>query len=155
MQIITYKCSADPIRVDKTAYLETIDTLDGTFREQTSILNMTMTLAYDRVPAFNYVYVPEFGRYYFVSNPVMIRNGLWNINLSIDVLMTYRDAIHNLTAFVDRSETGSNPMLLDDLLAVEEGQELEDIEITNYVLTPEESIDQGTYVIDGYCAFSI
>ena len=63
-----YKNSAEMHRVDKSAYLELVGTVSGVFRDETSITNISITIQYDTVIDFNYVYIPAFNRYYYVTD---------------------------------------------------------------------------------------
>lgn len=52
---------------------------------------------------YNYAYIADFKRYYFIDNITSIANGLWVLELSIDVLETYKNEIRKCTAIVERS----------------------------------------------------
>ena len=43
----------------------------------------------------NYAYIADFKRYYYITSIRTIRNGLWEITLECDVLMSYKTAILN------------------------------------------------------------
>ena len=51
---------------------------------------------------YNYCYIPDFGRYYFIENWSW-GNGLWSANCAVDVLATYKTHIGNMRAYVVRS----------------------------------------------------
>ena len=61
----------------------------------------------------NYLYVPDFHRYYFITNIVSVNYTTWEIHAHVDVLMSYKDEIREQTAIVARQETQYN-LLLDD-----------------------------------------
>ena len=117
--IVLYSNSAEINRVNKSEYLEEIATLAGAFRDSTSVLEPSVTIEYSGVPNFNYAYIPKFNRYYFVNNITSIRTGLWEIDMEVDVLMTYNSAIINQTAFVDRNENDYNKMVNNSLMIPE------------------------------------
>ena len=52
---------------------------------------------------YNFVYIPEFARYYWVTN-WSYSVGLWIGSLSVDVLATYKDQIEDSVQYVVRSE---------------------------------------------------
>lgn len=112
-----YQNTAENNKVDKTASLTSVGTICGVLREQCSVINPSLTIEYDDVPEFNYVYFPLFNRYYFVTNITSIKNGLWQIDLSVDVLMTYKDDITQQTAFIERSESTYDVDKVDDLVS--------------------------------------
>ena len=67
----------------------TIDTLTGTLKEETSITNPTIRISYNgALQNVNYFYVPQFQRYYFVTDIRSIRNNIWDISGHCDVLTT-------------------------------------------------------------------
>ena len=52
--------------------------------------------------ALNYVHIPDFGRYYFISEWTW-KLGNWECQLYVDVLATYKDQIGNATEYIARS----------------------------------------------------
>ena len=67
----------------------TIDTLTGTLKNETSITNPTIRIEYaGALQNVNYFYIPQFQRYYFISDIRSIRNDIWEITGHCDVLTT-------------------------------------------------------------------
>lgn len=68
----------------------TIDTLTGTLRNETSVTNPTILIEanVNDIAECNYFYIPQFHRYYFVTDIRSIRNGLVEISGHCDVLTT-------------------------------------------------------------------
>lgn len=99
-----YKNSAEPNKVDKTAELSTVGTISGVLRQECSLINPEIIIQYDKPPDFNYCYIANFGRYYYVENIVSMRQNLWRVRLRCDVLMTYKTQILNLTARIARQQ---------------------------------------------------
>lgn len=64
--------------------------------------SITLNLGVANVSRTNYCYIPELGRYYFVTNWSW-EDGLWSADLETDVLATWKIDIGNLTAYVLRS----------------------------------------------------
>ena len=62
----------------------------------------------------NYVYIPDFNRYYFINDITSVRQNLWRLSLHVDVLMSYKNEINNTNAFVSRNEFNYDPMVRDD-----------------------------------------
>lgn len=78
-------------------------------------LNLQVVLKRDIVEDFtkiNYIYVDSFKRYYFAN--VTVENGFIILDCSVDVLMSYADAIKNLTATITRNENKKNGYLVDN-----------------------------------------
>ena len=61
-------------------------------------LDLGLTIA----PLWNYCYIPNFKRYYYV-NEWYFNNALWSATLSCDVLATYRTEIGNTSLYALRS----------------------------------------------------
>ena len=70
--------------------------------------------------AINYMQVD--GAYYYIDSVKHIAKGISEINGSIDLLMTYRDAIKQLTVLAERSTSHGSPNIADPLRAFEVGE---------------------------------
>lgn len=114
-----YKNSAEPNRVDKTSYLQSLFTLEGTLRESCNIINPSILIEREEFINANYCYIPNFNRYYFIDKITSVRNNLWRIDLSVDVLMTYKEQIKELECFITRQENDNDLMLKDELIPVD------------------------------------
>lgn len=141
-EIILYKNKAERNRVDKSTYIEKYAEIKGTLRESTSILTPVITIQFthrevdvvdsnsewviwnndkviitlEEVLSCNYVYIPMFKRYYFIDDIVSVRNGLWQISMSVDVLMSFKDDILKQECFVSRNEFEFDHLLNDPLI---------------------------------------
>lgn len=89
----------------------------GTLRESTSIINPVITidseLAYDMIQQINYAHIEAFHRYYFITNIVSVGYRLWQIDMHVDVLMTYNADIRKQSGIVERQQYAWN-IYLDD-----------------------------------------
>lgn len=150
--IVLYSNTAEINRVNKSEYLEEIGTLAGAFRDSTSVLEPSVVIEYRCVPNFNYAYIPKFNRYYFINNITSVRTGLWELDMEVDVLMTYNSAIINQTAFVDRNEFEYDTYLNNELLIKSvERPDVTIIEEKNNILTNAETHDDAySYVLTGF-----
>ena len=122
MTINLYQSSAENNRIDKVPYLTLISTLTGTLKEETSIINPSILIEQATLPTFNYVYIPDFNRYYFVKNVESYRKNLWRIDCHVDVLTTYRSGIFDADALISRSEYGYDNNLVDDRVFARKNQ---------------------------------
>lgn len=111
--IILYKNTSDANHVTKT--LNRIETVIGTLREETSIIDPHFMINIDlsTIVQCNYCEVPAFGRKYFVRDIVSYRNELVELSCHCDVLSTFWNYISNNKAIVYRQETTYN-LYLDD-----------------------------------------
>lgn len=111
-----FKCDSAANVVDKVLQKQTPD-LIGTLRAGSSIIDPVI-LVEANAPGFhanesNYIYVEEFGRYYYITNIISTNHTLWELHCHVDVLMSYKDQIRAQTAIVARQEARYN-LLLDD-----------------------------------------
>lgn len=86
-----------------------------TLKEGCDIINPTINLAGVNNPtAYNYAYIPDFKRYYYISNWEANRDR-WTASMAVDVLASYRDQIGASTQYVSRAESAYNGNIVDDL----------------------------------------
>lgn len=85
-----------------------------TLKDTTSVLNPVLILkTSDPVYNYNYLYIQEFGRYYFINDIRSVNNNVWEISAHVDVLETYKTAILANSAVIKRQE-GQFNLYLDD-----------------------------------------
>lgn len=70
-----------------------IDTLDFNLKADTSILQPILILK--KYSAGNYCFIKEFKRYYYITDIRVLNGGLYQLQLDVDVLMTYKTEILN------------------------------------------------------------
>ena len=104
--ISLFKTGSENSRVVKTLTDE--KQLSGELRNQTSVLNPSIRIeSADNISIYNYAYIPEFGRYYYITDIVSVRTNCWTVSLRCDVLMSYKDEIQGLNVILDNTqETG-------------------------------------------------
>ena len=103
MTIIFYKTLSEHNRVNKILTLD--KTLTGSLKEKTDILNPSIIIkAVNNFNVFdyNYCYISELSRYYYIDSIKIVNAVLYEIELTIDVLMTYKNSILNLECKIDR-----------------------------------------------------
>ena len=61
---------------------------------------------------YNYVYIPLWSRYYFIRDWKYI-NGLWEVELIMDVLASHKTAIGSTSAYIIRSASQYNGNIID------------------------------------------
>lgn len=142
-EIKTYNYSGETSRVDKTDYLTPISTLSGALRGESSLLNFNVLIQSDTVPNFNYCYIDKFKRYYYVTEPISVRQNLWEMTMQVDALMTYKDSLLKCEGYIDRNEYIQNKMIIDNNRAIMQGADFEEDTITN------ELFGSGSFVLSG------
>ena len=90
-------------------------TFTGDLKDSTSITDPTIIIEspINIVCLYNYAYIPEFNRYYFINDIVSYSNNLTQIILHVDVLMSFRDYIKTNMATTKRQENDWNLYLND------------------------------------------
>ena len=118
MTVIIYQNLSEGNVVDKN--LRELIQVTGTLREGTSVLNPSIVIESSEVGIIsaNYIYIAEWGRYYFVNEILNIRNNVWSFSCHVDVLMTYRNTIRQQSAIIARQEFLYNLYLDDDKFLV-------------------------------------
>lgn len=85
--------------------------LTGTLRGETNVVNPEILIEHTNPTGYNYAYIPEFNRYYFINEFTSVRNGLWRVRLSVDVLETYKTQIKQMPAIIDKQQNKGNSNL--------------------------------------------
>lgn len=75
--------------------------LSGSLRNESSVINPSFLIEYENPSGFNYCYIADFGRYYFITNITSIRTNIWRIDCAVDVLMSFSNEILNLDVIVN------------------------------------------------------
>ena len=90
-----------------------VKTLSCMLKEGSSIINPVLIFERANVGhTYNYVYISDFGRYYFVDDIVYDGARIY-YHCSVDVLATYKSTIGNSSAYVLRSAAASNGNIID------------------------------------------
>lgn len=76
----------------------------GTLKQESSIINPTIVIELENPSSFNYMYIPEFNRYYYIDDIVSIRNGLWRISGKVDVLNSFKSYIQSCPIIISNTE---------------------------------------------------
>lgn len=65
----------------------------------------------------NYCFVDSLHRYYFIDD-IVLENGYAYLHCTCDVLMTYKESLHDLEVLVDRNQWDYNLYQVDDKLTL-------------------------------------
>ena len=120
MNITFYQNISEYNAVNKS--IREITTLSGALREESSIIDPVITISDidSAVGSMNYAYIPEFNRYYFITNIESVRSNLWRVSLHVDVLYTYRAEIKSNSAIIERNENQYDLKLNDGLFKTQQ-----------------------------------
>lgn len=90
--------------------------------------NLLIVNATGAIANNNYAYIADYQRYYYVDSVTVGRNGMYIVQLLVDVLMTYVDGIKNLSATISRQENIGINDIVDSLLPLQNRKDLVVIE---------------------------
>lgn len=106
--------------------------VDGEIKHDFTPLSLAITFSLsdnDHIPAYNYAYIPDFSRYYYITDWVFI-GGLWRASLTVDVLATYKTQILSSSQFVARAASEKIEGLIDSAYPTIGGSERVDADQT-------------------------
>lgn len=111
--IVLYNNTDELNRIKKT-HLASGVSISGNLREESSVVDPVITVEYaGTLVNYNYMYIPEFHRYYFITNVESVATKLWRIHAHCDVLMSFSDGILACTGVIARQENEYNLYLSD------------------------------------------
>lgn len=105
MEVIFYYNMSDDRKIIKN--IVGGKTFNGIARDEVDVMNPIIIFEESEILRYNYAYIPEFQRYYDVVSRNAYREGLWEVNFSVDVLMSFKNDILNLNVVVDK-QSGKN-----------------------------------------------
>lgn len=101
--MILYNYKGQPATINKA--LTPLGTINVALRPELNVHNPTLKIQMPpNMYGFNYVYLEDFGKYYFVDNIRYIGGQTYLLALSLDVLQTYKDVILQSTALIVESD---------------------------------------------------
>lgn len=117
MTISLFTCTSENKRINKSNYLSNKHQLTGSFRNDSSVINPIIRVEKTNPASqnYNYMYIPDFNRWYYINDIVQVRTQIWEIHGHVDVLYTWGGDIRKNLAVIDRSEQFDKAnMYLDD-----------------------------------------
>lgn len=121
-----YQNQSRTITVDKTIVQKGSD-ITGNLVNDCSIIDPVILLKIDDISDYikdcNYMYIPKFGRYYYITDIISKRNRLVEVHAHTDVLMSFKSEIRKNECVLARynkvgSGTPGNTYLQDERMAV-------------------------------------
>lgn len=120
--MILYKCTCDRKKIDKSGSLlnDTNIRTEFCLKENCSVLSPVVVLTKAHIEAkeiplyqLNYAFITQFQRYYFIDDIICLNDGLVELRMSVDVLMTYAGSILASQQEVSRSEKYNSQNFID------------------------------------------
>lgn len=113
-------------------------------KEGSSIENPRITLSEDLYSLIDFNYAYFLDRYYFIVNKTMLRSDFCILDLSLDVLATYKNEIGSSPLYILRSSASSDGDIVDSMYPVTGSRSISNVELDDY---PSASFSGGVYVI--------
>lgn len=104
MKIILYSTNSPNNKLNKS--LANAWEKQGTLRNETNLITPSILIQRDTNNFLNrnYCYIPEFGRYYYITDVESTRTKMWMIHLRVDVLMSFKQDILNSNAIITKQQ---------------------------------------------------
>ena len=113
MRIYLYTCNSEYNRINKKEYLTNEFQIEGILKEESSVIDPQILIEKTN-PAkynYNYMYIPDFNRWYYIQNIEHLRNKLWKITAHVDVLYTWGASIKSSKCILERTQNDKNANL--------------------------------------------
>lgn len=106
MRVILYNTTSDNRVLNKSITL--IKNIDAELKDADDVISPTLKIQrFEGWEKVNYIYIKSFNRYYYVNTIKQLLGNTILLNCSVDVLMSNKDAIRNLTCIIDKQENSS------------------------------------------------
>lgn len=139
MNITLYVQTKDRDIIEKN--LTSAQSYVGQARGEISIENPVITIISSiSLINFNYCFIEEFNRYYFIDSKKLVRNNVWEFTLSEDYLYSWRNMIYTWTVELERAQYDWNLYFKDGEMMCIEGHNLNVLEFPNSLPTTKHNI---------------
>lgn len=106
MEVQFYFCNSDSRVINKN--LIAGDKFEGQARDEENVMAPTIRFDTPDILQYNYAYIPQFKRYYNITDKSSFREGLFDVTFGVDVLMSFRGDINQLVVIVDKQSMAEN-----------------------------------------------
>lgn len=98
--------------------------LEGTLRDETDIINPTIKFSGDitNVINCNYLYIPAFKRYYFITDIKSLNSQYFEISAHCDVLMSFKEELLQNGGIILKNEKLYNTYINDGFFTVQQDE---------------------------------
>ena len=106
MRVILYNTTSDNRVLSKSITL--IKEIDAELKDADDVISPTLKIQrFKDWEKVNYIYIKSFNRYYYVNTIKQLLGNTILLDCSVDVLMSNKNAIRNLTCIIDKQENSS------------------------------------------------
>lgn len=131
MTLAIYENRSDERKMNKD--IIQIATYEGTLRDESSITNPTILMEGQYTinaqnTNMNYMYLPDFRRYYYITDIIQKRANIYEIRARVDVLMSFKNEIGDCLGIMAKNKDRWNLYLDDGSLKVYQNKTLKTVE---------------------------
>lgn len=108
MEVKFYYNTSDDRAINKRILELGNNVFEGVPRDEISVMNPIIRFESDDILRYNYAYIPSLQRYYSIVDRTAYRQGVWDITFAVDVLMSFRYDIAELSVVVDKQSMVKN-----------------------------------------------
>lgn len=108
MEVLFYYNASDDRVINKQLLQTSGNKFEGVPRDEISVMNPIIRFESDGILRFNYAYIPSLQRYYSIVDRTAYREGVWDVTFTVDVLMSFRADISDLSVVVDKQSMIEN-----------------------------------------------
>lgn len=147
MTIKTYRFLGDSRKVDKTLTLvETYSNAEivGDMIIQSPTISLQLD-SFTDVINFNYIYIPELRRYFYVKNSTIREDGFVQIQCRVDVLKSFKTDILDSTQYVERQENKCSYQVPDNGYTIKSNRNLTIKNFGNPIIAPNDDFILTTF----------
>ena len=139
---VNFLTTTDDNRKVSKNYTVNISNVACDIYDTCDLYNPTLIVKSNSVISSNYLYIPNFNRYYFIVNKNLDKAGITIINCECDVLMSFKSSILASTQMIIRSADTNNvnvaeSLIVDNNRPVKPMILTENIQITGVDLVPD------------------
>lgn len=117
-------------RKQVTKSLKSVGIISGNYTKPITYRSISLDIVnHSDLPFFNYLYIPELKRYYYVQESTQIKD-FAQLTLVEDVLMSWGDLIRSQTAFVTRNQNAYDEDIVDKEVTYDYDKSINYIDIT-------------------------
>lgn len=116
MQVIFYNNRSDSRKLSKS--ITQLSSVNCQLKDTCSLLNPSLIISHGALSAYatcNYMYIPDFKRYYYASVSALTGDML-EVRGEVDVLMSFASGIRALQCTILRQERVYNPYIVDSFM---------------------------------------
>ena len=106
MNVSFYYNQSDDRQINKTLIEEKV--FEGTVRDNVDVMNPVVRFFSSEILRYNYCYIPDLQRYYFITSVTAVSNDIYDVNFTTDVLMSFRGEILQYPVIVDKQSQKAN-----------------------------------------------